>query len=375
MSDATEHDLIILGAGPAGAAAAALAAAAGLDVVVLDRAPTPAILQVELLNPAAYEILPRLKGARDDFALANVDSITFLNPRQSLITQARAECPVDLVSTHEVSNRIRSFAEEDGAVIHKYVDVIAIEAKEHAVSLIDADGRRRTGKVLIAADGAAAWSAQQLALIAKPPTRPRAVSRQWTDPLWPSPATTGEIQNAETFLMFPSGDVRNFGYVFKAGERIAFGLHADESIDIDDMFDRTIEGFKACGALPSDLKIDRANVAQRIIPRGAALDLDTHVAKRSILVGDAGGFCSALSGEGLYPALLSARLAVEVAAEALDSKQPQDKLTEYNSRWRQDLVEYLRLPNVDLRFLMPLVFSNERMAGKFAAAFLTGQNI
>jgi hypothetical protein len=39
------------------------------------------------------------------------------------------------------------------------------------------------------------------------------------------------------------------------------------------------------------------------------------------------------------------------------------------------MAEYLRPPNADLHFLLPLVFSNEQMAKRLAAAFWRGENV
>ena len=46
-----------------------------------------------------------------------------------------------------------------------------------------------------------------------------------------------------------------------------------------------------------------------MLPAGGAIDFEGHVGKRAVLVGDAGGFVSAASGEGIYPSMLSARAA------------------------------------------------------------------
>jgi hypothetical protein len=39
------------------------------------------------------------------------------------------------------------------------------------------------------------------------------------------------------------------------------------------------------------------------------------------------------------------------------------------------MAEYLRRPNADAHFLLPLIFSNQQMADRMAAAFWRGENI
>jgi flavin-dependent dehydrogenase len=108
-------------------------------------------------------------------------------------------------------------------------------------------------------------------------------------------------------------------------------------------------------------------------PAGAALDMETHVGKRTLLIGDAGGFVAAFSNEGIYPALKSGWLAAETAARALKSPVVQDELATFSAVWRAELAEYLRMPNTDLSLLLPLVFNNAQMSKRVARAFLMGQ--
>jgi flavin-dependent dehydrogenase len=126
----------------------------------------------------------------------------------------------------------------------------------------------------------------------------------------------------------------------------------------------------AAGLLPSG-----SGAAVTAAPNlgGAALELESHVGKRCLLVGDAGGFVSAFSHEGLYPALRSGWLAAESAARSLDAPVLQDELATFSSLWRTNLADYLHAPNTDLALLLPMVFSNLRMAQRLAQAFLLGQ--
>jgi hypothetical protein len=39
------------------------------------------------------------------------------------------------------------------------------------------------------------------------------------------------------------------------------------------------------------------------------------------------------------------------------------------------MAAYLRMPNVNLAFLLPLVFTNRQIADRFARAFLFGENL
>jgi len=71
----------------------------------------------------------------------------------------------------------------------------------------------------------------------------------------------------------------------------------------------------------------------------------------------------------------SATIAADVLDAALNSKHSQDELMAFDSVWRVKMADYLRSPHTDVRFLLPLVFSNQPMADRMAAAFFFGENI
>jgi len=109
------------------------------------------------------------------------------------------------------------------------------------------------------------------------------------------------------------------------------------------------------------------------LPAGAALEMETHIGKRALLVGNAGGFVTSFSGEGVYPAMKSGWIAAEIALRAAKAAVPQDELAAFAQAWRAELGEYLRPPSTDLALLLPLVFSNAQMSKRVAKAFLMGQ--
>lgn len=109
-------------------------------------------------------------------------------------------------------------------------------------------------------------------------------------------------------------------------------------------------------------------------PAGAALEMDAHVGKRALLLGDSGGFVAAFSCDRIYPAIGASQVATEVAAAAVAGGMFQDVLGSYESRWRSELADYLRHPNTDLSLLAPLVFGpNRQMARRVGRAFLLGE--
>jgi len=109
------------------------------------------------------------------------------------------------------------------------------------------------------------------------------------------------------------------------------------------------------------------------LPLGGALAHEG-LANRTLLVGPAGGFYSG-SGEDIYPNCWSAIYAAEVLKKSLKEKHLQDALQAYRHRWRTTLGDYLRGPQQNLRFLLPLVYRNQIMTARLAEAILTGASV
>jgi flavin-dependent dehydrogenase len=136
-----------------------------------------------------------------------------------------------------------------------------------------------------------------------------------------------------------------------------------------------IGSLQKASLLPNDLPLGTARGAVWYPPAGMALDLESHEAKRCLLIGPAGGFAESVTGHGILPGVRSGLLAAKVARKALTAKQPQSVLMDFKKLWRKELADYLRPPNTLLSMLLPLLFVNERIVDKFTRALIHGEDI
>ena len=168
----------------------------------------------------------------------------------------------------------------------------------------------------------------------------------------------------------------SFGVCCLSDKRVSASINwlGDQSEAITALISLSRQAFQQ-EVLPVDFSTQAARAKLVRSPASLALDLDTHVGKHSLVIGDAGGFVSAASNEGIYPAMWSAQIAADVLLTALASRQSQDELMAFDSAWRMKMADYLRSPNTDHQFLLPLIFSNQPMADRMGAAFFSGENI
>ena len=120
-------------------------------------------------------------------------------------------------------------------------------------------------------------------------------------------------------------------------------------------------------------KIDLSAAQSIDLPLAQALSQE-NVANRTLLIGPAGGFYSACA-EDVYPNCWSSIFAVDVAKKALGEKHLQDALQPYRHKWGSTLGDYLRGPQQNLRFLLPLVYRNPVMTARMAEAILSGASV
>jgi flavin-dependent dehydrogenase len=123
----------------------------------------------------------------------------------------------------------------------------------------------------------------------------------------------------------------------------------------------------------SGAPIDISGATTLELPLAGALSQEG-VANRTLLIGPAGGFYTACT-EDIYPNCWSAVYAVEVAKKALKEKHLQDALQPYRQRWGATLGDYLRGPQQNLRFLLPLVYRNGMMTARLTEAILLGRSV
>jgi flavin-dependent dehydrogenase len=133
------------------------------------------------------------------------------------------------------------------------------------------------------------------------------------------------------------------------------------------------EVLRAHGILLSKSELPLDQMQSIDVPFGGAL-VHEGVANRTLLIGPAGGFFSATS-EDMYPNCWSAGFAADAVKKALKEVHVQDALQIYRHKWRTTLGDYLRGPQQNLRFLLPLVYRNQVMTTRLAESILTGKHV
>lgn len=363
-------EVTVIGGGPAGIAAAAYLAGERHSVRLVTRGASTAGANDPILLSVRVEPLLQELDVSTSFLGTPVGEVVFYNADFTKTAKPRLEGVIAyVVRRGDLEAAMRDAAIRRGV---EFVDeqlVSEVRLNEMDVTLGTAEGRKWKSRLLIFAAGRNSNLAPQIGVRSDIGEMPL-----WTAQV--STQTEGQPGAPAVTLILGLDGGNGFGVCTRspAGTSVAACVVKEPA--------RVLEHLKTLchgAALQKILPVDLSGLtsAAKIYrsPAGAALDLESHVAKHTLIIGDAGGFVSAASNEGVYPAILSAKLAAETVHAALKSKFSQDSLMAFDTTWRMQMADYLRSPHTDIRFLLPLIFSNQPMADRMGAAFFFGENM
>ncbi|HMR78365.1 MAG TPA: geranylgeranyl reductase family protein [Polyangiaceae bacterium] len=309
-----DTDVLVIGAGPAGAAAGIAAARAGVSVVVLDRARFPRDKTCgDAISNRGVELYRQL-GALDAILAgphARVTTARAILPSGATISRDYPESGL-IVPRQVLDDALKDALCQSAAVVREGVSVKAVRASEHACEVDTSAGQLRA-RVAIAADGpgSVAWPALGHRA---PKAKALAVARTaYLKHVDPSGADETSEHYFERFLpagyawSFPAvAGVSNVGVYQRADTYGQGSVHLKALLQtfLDAHPERFSRAEQVGPARTWPLPIARL----RLPPSGAGL----------LCAGDAACLVDPFTGEGIWHALASGMLAGRHAAGAVD---------------------------------------------------------
>lgn len=295
-----QFDAIVVGAGPAGSMAAYHLARAGASVLLLDRARFPR--DKPCGGGLTYRAVRELPFSVDPVVEDVVESFEFGFRYGSRFVRQGAAPIILMTQRRRLDAFLAEQAAAAGAEFRDGAKVTAVGA-DGGVTVA---GEPLRSSVVVGADGVNGITARSLGL----ETRYRyGVALEGNVPYTHAREDRYRGRAVLELGVVPGG----YGWVFAKGDHANVGVGGWES-----------EGPKLrehLGRLCRAHEIDEDGVEEL---RGYRLPLrrssDPVVSGRALLVGDAAGLVDPLSGDGIYEALVSARLAAESALDLLGGR-------------------------------------------------------
>jgi Dehydrogenases (flavoproteins) len=192
--------------------------------------------------------------------------------------------------------------------MHQGVRAVRIEEDTNGVKADLSDGTRMNARFLIGADGSnsqiarwsglrKSWSPNQYVLCANEdiPYSPQAIESFYGEKI-------------PLFVSLRFKGLEGYGWVFPKREYICVGIggRVGPGADIRALLREFVERSREVKLIPPDLQISNPDYA--LDPAGAIHSMKSLTRGRTILIGDAAGFVSGSTGEGIYPGMVSGQL-------------------------------------------------------------------
>jgi flavin-dependent dehydrogenase len=365
----TRHDVAILGATPCGFAAAYMLAKAKKDVVVVAAPLSSAHCPLSDWVSADFFHLARLPAGLAKAAKAKpFKTIHYHNVAlDNCVKHPKRSVLGYFLPPSALTAALAAAAKKAGVRVRPSTTTPVIELEEDRIVL--AGSSEVAAKLLIVVDGQPYDVLSDLGLATRTPRAAPLMVAGLDIPC--DRADDGalhvveEPERSEMGIFFAVGGHLHLRLISTSP---AAGTRAAELSALLGRLQQT-------GVLPANLPLHRARGAVWRPPAGMAMELETHVAKRCLLAGTAGGFAEAVTGQAAYTAVTSALVAAEVAAKALAEPDVHATLLDFRTSWRRQLEQRLLRPGTSLQVLLPLVFANPKVAQRLTAILLRGQDI
>ncbi|MGA2877466.1 MAG: geranylgeranyl reductase family protein [Bryobacteraceae bacterium] len=333
-------DVIVVGAGPAGATAAKILGEAGVDTLLLDKSSFPRDKPCGGgISARALARFPYLQDSLASIPSNWVSKVHFESPSGFVVDYRSPEPLYLMIRRCEFDNLLFSLARPHvevaaGALARK----IAFRSDHISVST---DSREYRARMVIGCDGANSIVARASGL------RTGSVQSDYAiDMMEETPQQ--ELSTAERDRMYIYYRIRShygYGYVFPKTSHLNVGVGFKLDYYLSNLRG---EHYAHHQAFVDDLKSKHLLAGQsnrtnfRAFPLPISGPLARTYSDRVLLAGDAGGFVNALTAEGIYYAMVSGELAARAAIDAIRTGNfAKAQLLGYETAWKKGIGDEL----------------------------------
>jgi geranylgeranyl reductase family protein len=348
-----DADVLVVGAGPAGATAARTLAAGGARVRILERHHFPRNKPCGGgITMRALGRFPHLGPALPRISTHTVSRLLLEGPSGETVTIQSREPAVLLVRRVEFDHLLAELAVEAGAELVEGATISRAVMHDDGVELTSRDGRTFRAPVAIAADGVNSVVARRLGFNTGWPPSAIALDMMEETP-------TDLLRSIDPGLLWVSyghGSSDGYAYIFPKRDHVNIGIGYLLSYFRDRepgapyaLQQQLIAALRERGVVEG--ASSRPHFTPFLIPVGGPLP--TTARQRVLLAGDAGGFVNGYTAEGIYYAMVSGELAAKAilgngsrpaASRARRPARPDDHpaVARYIKAWRDEIGVELR---------------------------------
>jgi geranylgeranyl reductase family protein len=331
-----DAEVIVAGAGPAGASAARALAAAGIDALLVDRAAFPRNKPCGGgISTRALIRFPWLRAAIQGIDQHVVSRLHLEGPDDASIDITSPEPCVLLVRRVELDHALVRAAVAQGARMRTGFEITQVRSDAAGVTLQARNGDVLRAPMVVAADGVHSVIGKRLGLNVRWPRTHLAIDMM-------EETSTGTLRAErpdEIWAAYAYRGLEGYAYIFPKARHVNVGIgcllsHFDAQVDDkpEALQAAFVDSLLRRGVLHGQRSRD--TFTPYLIPVGGPLPVTT--LPRVLLTGDAGGFVNGVTAEGIYYAMVSGTLAGEAVATAKRSGTA-DAAGRYEVSWKREI--------------------------------------
>ena len=335
----TIFDVIVAGAGPAGATAAKVLGEAGVSTLLLDKSAFPRDKPCGGgISARALARFPYLSDALRNIPSSWVNKVHFESPSGFVVDYQSPDGLYLMIRRCEFDHLLFSLARPHVEAATGLARKVTVHG-DHVSVTTDTDEYR--ARMIIGSDGANSIIARASGL------RTGSVQSDYAiDMMEETPRQ--ELSTAERDRMYIYYRIRShygYGYVFPKTSHLNVGVGFKLDYYLSNLRG---EHYAHHQAFVDDLKSKQLLTGQsnranfRAFPLPISGPLARTYADRVLLSGDAGGFVNALTAEGIYYAMVTGELAARAAIDAIRARNfASAQLRRYQQAWKREIGDEL----------------------------------
>ncbi|HLY27306.1 MAG TPA: geranylgeranyl reductase family protein [Aggregatilineales bacterium] len=358
------YDAIVVGSGPGGAVAASVLAERGKSVLLVDRQTFPRdkvcgdglpgnIMQLldTRLNVDIVKAGLKFKQIRGvAISAPSKSSLVVKEQPHKYFSMASPRFNFDtMLHEHALKSGAKfEIMDVSGPLLSSNGALAAANGRQRVVGIVERQGKQHIeheARVVIAADGASSAIARGVRGRVSD-TRDTAIAIRGY----------GKLKNPMpdyVYFKYLLQLVPGYGWIFPVSEdRVNVGvglfdqgLYRQRGQSLRALMDEFV------GILQSEFSFEMEEDTVKSWPIPVWLSTESRVVKGAYLVGDAGRFVDALTGGGIYPAMITGLQAAEAVIKYLEGADAETAQRAYDTAWRGGIARSLRKADLVQRYV------------------------
>ena len=339
-----KYDVTVVGAGPAGSTAAKLLSEKGFNTLLIDKEKFPRDkpcgggLPLRVLQQFPYIV-------NDEIIEAYSSSGTVFSPSLKYSIQIKKDRPIiSTILRKKFDFKLVQYAKDAGAVFKDGAAVSAVRLSDGDAHVHLVNGEGFDSEVIIGADGVNSSIAKNTGLRKRKTEKGICIFQEFDVDEKTMDEYFSESRHCYIHSRFKKGP--GYGWVFPKKMHLNVGFGVIQMYRMAMQQQNLLECYHDYLSLLKEQNLIPQHLSETPVKGGAlpAQPLEKTYSKRLLLIGDAAGLVNPLSGEGIYYAMTSAKIAAGLIAEALEKNNVTEHfLSKYQDRWQNDFGKEINL--------------------------------